>query len=75
MDWKEILKSFVSGSDIKISTMVILLTLTVFVYLGICVFAIFTSYKIPELNTILESLKYVIGIFAVAFTGNAFINR
>jgi len=75
LDWKEILKSFVSGSDIKISTMVILLTLTVFVYLGICVFAIFTSYKIPELNTILESLKYVIGIFAVAFTGNAFINR
>ncbi|MCE5220046.1 MAG: hypothetical protein LLF98_01960 [Clostridium sp.] len=68
--WKELL----SGSEIRISTLAFLLITTAVVYLFICLFSILTSYKIPELQFILDSIKGVMGFLTAGVIGNGCVS-
>jgi hypothetical protein len=68
--WKELL----SGSEIRVSTLAVVLVATALVYLFVIVFSIVTGYKIPELSLVLESLKSVMGFMTAGVIGNGAVS-
>lgn len=68
--WRELL----SGSEIRVSTLAVVLVCTTLIYLFIVVFCIVTGHKIPELEFILDNLKGVLGFLTAGVIGNGAIS-